>query len=195
MNTNKNQQQKHKKKQKNNKQEFFRQSKQHIINQPQYQKKQQNNEGQQQQRQIPKNVTDAIDPLVINIEEDLIAPYTNKLKEQIQKKINSGKIKLIFNCSAVNIISSAGFALLLGFLRITRGLNGDLKLSNLKPNIVELIKIAHLDLSFEIFKSDEEAIKSFKDKTEIQFRLEKKKRIKELLKKSSFNDDLTEPIY
>jgi len=133
-------------------------------------------------------------PVVLEIEEDLHTPYTQKKLLQVQKIIESGKIKLIFDMSKVNLITSAGFAFLLASLRLTHSVNGELKLCCMSKQIKDLLTAVHLDLTFEIFNSKEEALQSFLDKTEIQFRKDKRMRIKELLKKSAL-EDFTEPLY
>jgi len=96
--------------------------------------------------------------------------------------------------SQVGLITSTGFALILAALRIAHSIGGEVKLCRLNRSMYDLLKTAHLDLSFEIFNTPEEAILSFKNKTETLFRQEKRKRINELLRKS-YLEDSTEPIY
>jgi len=134
------------------------------------------------------------EPALLIIEEDLQTPYTQKLLAQITKMINTGTVKFIFNLEKVNLITSTGFTFLLYALKLSHLAGGEIKLCGLNPQITELIKIAHLDLTFEIFRNEEEAARSFKNQSEILFRQEKRKRMKELLKKS-YLDDSTEPVY
>ncbi|HPG29950.1 MAG TPA: STAS domain-containing protein [bacterium] len=143
-------------------------------------------------RQIQKPV-DSV-PEIIKLESELKAPYTQKIMSQVNKLANAGKSKIIFDCSDIISITSSGFAFLLYCLRICHNAGGEVKLCSLSGQIIELLKISHLDLTFESFKNEEEALKSFENKTELLFRQEKRKRMKELLKKT-FLDDSTEPVY
>jgi len=147
-----------------------------------------------QYQQTPAPVAEGIEPEIIKFESELKVPYTQKLMNQINKLISSGKPKLIFNCTNVVSISSAGFAFLLYALRVCHNAGGEVKLCCLSQQIIELLKVSHLDLTFEVFKDEEEALKSFKNKTEVLLRQEKRKRMKELLKKS-YLDDSTKPLY
>jgi len=133
-------------------------------------------------------------PVVLSIEEDLQHPYSQKALNTVKKHIISGEVKIILDFSNVKLITSAGFAFMLGALRLARENSGEVKLCCMNKLAAELLKTAHLDLSFEIFNDADEAIASFKNKTEVLFRQEKRKRINELLRKS-YLEDSTEPLY
>jgi anti-anti-sigma factor len=134
-------------------------------------------------------------PEIIKFEEkELTVQYAKNLKNLIENNVKNGTNKFVFDFEKIEMISSAGFAFLLYSLRRSHQVGGEVKFCNVPEPVYDLLEVVHLTLTFEVFPSSKEALKSFEEKTEINFRKEKKMRIKALLKQS-YLEDSTEPIY
>lgn len=89
----------------------------------------------------------------------LVAP---KLKETFNKLIEKDIIKYIVNCKDLVHINSLAMGILRGKLQIVKELGGNIKIVNLNSHIKTIFETIGLDEIFEIYDSEEEAIKSFK---------------------------------
>lgn len=85
----------------------------------------------------------------------------------LQKAFNdiaySGCYKLIIDFSEVLYISSAGWGIFVGEIKRFRDENGDIKLSNMSPDIYEVYQMLEFYHIFNDFNSIEQAVNSFKD--------------------------------
>jgi anti-sigma B factor antagonist len=88
--------------------------------------------------------------------------YTSlQLEELLRKLIDSGNFKFVVNMKDLSYISSAGFGVFMAFVDETRKNRGDIKFSCLSEKIDEIFELLGFKHIFEVYKSDEEAIKSF----------------------------------
>ena len=88
--------------------------------------------------------------------------YTSlQLEELLRKFIDSGNFKFVVNMKDLSYISSAGFGVFMVFVDETRKNRGDIKFSCLSEKIDEIFELLGFKHIFEVYKSDEEAIKSF----------------------------------
>lgn len=70
-------------------------------------------------------------------------------------------IRLLLNFENVEHLSSAALGVLIQLNKQVAGVNGRLKLSNIKPQIFEVFKITRLDKLFEIHTKVQHALKGF----------------------------------
>jgi len=88
--------------------------------------------------------------------------YTSlQLEQMFRDLINSGNFKFVVNMKDLSYISSAGFGVFMAFVDETRKNKGDIKFSCLSEKIDEIFDLLGFKHIFEVYKSDEEAIKSF----------------------------------
>ena len=88
--------------------------------------------------------------------------YTSlQLEQMFRDLINSGNFKFVVNMKDLSYISSAGFGVFMAFVDETRENKGDIKFSCLSEKIDEIFDLLGFKHIFEVYKSDEEAIKSF----------------------------------
>ncbi|HPW58718.1 MAG TPA: STAS domain-containing protein, partial [Candidatus Rifleibacterium sp.] len=85
----------------------------------------------------------------------------NQLKDKMEAIVNEGKNRLVMDFSDVSYLNSMGLGVIAGTLKRVKKENGDLKLLNLSPAVRELLELTRLTKVFEIFDSEESAIKSF----------------------------------
>lgn len=87
-------------------------------------------------------------------------------QKQITKVIDAGFINLIFNCSALNYVSSTGIGSFTVFLKIVKPKGGDIVLLEIQPKVYEVFQLLGFSQFFNIKGSQEEAIALFSgDKT------------------------------
>ncbi len=88
--------------------------------------------------------------------------YTSlQLEEMFREFIGSGNFKFVVNMKDLSYISSAGFGVFMAFVDEARRNKGDIKFSCLSEKIDEIFELLGFKHIFEVYKSDEEAIKSF----------------------------------
>lgn len=102
------------------------------------------------------------DVMVISFSNDskLNVTVTQKIKTEIIKVITPNT-KVALNLSGVSYIDSTGFGMLLSILRHCKNSNASLKLCNISPEVMELVKLLQLQTVFDIRDSVDDCMKSF----------------------------------
>lgn len=102
------------------------------------------------------------DVMVISFNNDskLNVTVTQKIKTEIIKVITPNS-KIALNLSGISYIDSTGFGMLLSILRHCKNSNASLKLCNISPEVMELIKLLQLQTVFDIRDSVDDCVKSF----------------------------------
>ena len=85
------------------------------------------------------------------------------LREEIERLIRDGHVKLVLDLNGVSYIDSAGLGLLVAKFVSLRKNGGDLRLVHLTPRSMHLMAITNLASVFETYASEELAIRSFAD--------------------------------
>lgn len=83
---------------------------------------------------------------------------SNFFQKQVTKIIDAGFVNLIFNCSALNYVSSTGIGSFTVFLKIVKPKNGDIVLLEIQPKVYEVFQLLGFSQFFNIKGSQEEAI-------------------------------------
>jgi anti-anti-sigma factor len=83
-----------------------------------------------------------------------------KLGEALNGELNSGRMRLVLDLSAVDYMSSAGLRELVNALKRARS-QGDLRLASPSERVLDVLEMAGLDEIFQIFHSQAEAIQSY----------------------------------
>lgn len=83
------------------------------------------------------------------------------LKDKINSLVSQGQKKLILNLEGVPYIDSAGLGEIVRTYTTVSRQGGKLKLLNLTKRIEDLLSITKLLTVFEVFDSEDEAVKSF----------------------------------
>ncbi|MGL4687721.1 MAG: STAS domain-containing protein [Fusobacteriaceae bacterium] len=99
---------------------------------------------------------------VIKIIGELDALVAPKLKDRIAKLVEADTINFIIDFEELVHINSLAMGILRGKLRIVKEAGGDIKLIKLNNHIKTIFEMIGLDEIFEIFETEEEAVKSFK---------------------------------
>lgn len=88
-------------------------------------------------------------------EEDL------QLREELERLVREKKIKVVMNLDDLHQIDTTGFGTLLFAQESLRGAGGGLALARLKPAHIEVLMKAKLEVVFDIFEDDQDAVNSF----------------------------------
>ena len=102
------------------------------------------------------------DVQIIEINGELDAFVAPKLKEILSKVIEKDVVKYIVDFQGLIHINSLAMGILRGKLQTVREMGGDIKIINLNKHIQTIFETIGLDEIFEIYKTEDEAIKSFK---------------------------------
>jgi len=87
---------------------------------------------------------------------------SNFFQDCIQKAIDSGYIKLIFNCSGLNYVSSTGIGSFTTFLKAVKPQGGDIVLVDIQPKVFEVLQLLGFSQFFNIIDSMDDATQFFK---------------------------------
>ncbi len=101
------------------------------------------------------------DTSVIMLSGRLDAYSANDVERKLDSLINAAQVRLVINLEKLEYISSSGLRVFLAALKKVRKQQGDLKLAGLKPFIKEIFDIAGFTQLFNMFDTEEAAIKSW----------------------------------
>lgn len=108
------------------------------------------------------NIEKINDVTVISFKEDnkLNVTVTQKIKTEIVKAIVPNS-KIVLSLDGITYIDSTGFGMLLSVLRHCKNNNSGLKLSNISPEVMDLIKLLQLQSIFDIRANVDECVKTY----------------------------------
>lgn len=89
------------------------------------------------------------------------ALISEPVKEEIKGMFNSPNTKLILNLEGIHFIDSSGFGVFLSIMKTANNNFGYFKICNISEEVMELFKLLQLHNVFEIYKTVDDAIKSF----------------------------------
>ena len=84
------------------------------------------------------------------------------LKKELNKVLLPGETKFVIDLSGIGFLSSLVIATIVFFAKEVRGKNGEIKLSGLSTEALGILKLTQLDKIFEIYDTEQDAVKSFK---------------------------------
>ena len=87
---------------------------------------------------------------------------SNFFQKKITKVVEAGYINLIFNCSALNYVSSTGIGSFTSFLKMLKPKGGDIVLLEIQPKVYEVFQLLGFSQFFNIKDTTEDAIAFFK---------------------------------
>jgi len=87
---------------------------------------------------------------------------SNFFQKRIQKAIDGGFVRLIFECGGLNYVSSTGIGSFTTFLKAVKPQGGDLVLLDIQPKVFEVFQLLGFSQFFNIRETIEESIDFFK---------------------------------
>lgn len=87
---------------------------------------------------------------------------SNFFQKKITKVVEAGFSNLIFNCSALNYVSSTGIGSFTSFLKMLKPKGGDIVLLEIQPKVYEVFQLLGFSQFFNIKDTADDAIAFFK---------------------------------
>ncbi len=86
---------------------------------------------------------------------------SNSFQKRIAKAVDTGFIKLIFNCNGLNYVSSTGIGSFTAFLKTVKPRGGDIVLLEIQPKVYEVFQLLGFSQFFNIKDSLDDAVEFF----------------------------------
>ncbi len=86
---------------------------------------------------------------------------SSRVQTWIEEVVKTTPPHLVLNLGEVTFIDSTALAVLVAGMKRARQDTGDLRLCNLQHPVRMIFELTRLDKAFEIFSSEEEAVKAF----------------------------------
>jgi anti-anti-sigma factor len=83
-------------------------------------------------------------------------------QKRVAKVVDAGYKNLIFNCAALNYVSSTGIGSFTAFLKMVKPKGGDVVLLEIQPKVYEVFQLLGFSQFFNIKDSTEDSIQYFK---------------------------------
>ena len=112
-------------------------------------------------RIILQKIAEADRCLVLNLAGYIDTYNASYFKKCVQKAIEMGFIRLIFQCGELSYISSDGIGSFSGFMKTLRPKGGDFVLFNVQPKVYEVFQLLGFSSLFNIKDSLDDSIKFF----------------------------------
>ena len=88
----------------------------------------------------------------------------DQLTASLGQQIGAGRIHLVADFAAVDYTSSAGLRSLLGTVKDSRRLGGDLRLAAVQPSVLRVLSLSGFASIIKIFGNVPEAVSSYQPK-------------------------------
>lgn len=86
---------------------------------------------------------------------------SNFFQKKVSMVIDSGFVNLIFNCAALNYVSSTGIGSFTSFLKMLKPKGGDIVLQDIQPKVYEVFQLLGFSQFFNIKGNSDEAVAHF----------------------------------
>lgn len=93
---------------------------------------------------------------------------SNLFQKRVNKAIETGYTKLVFNCGSLNYVSSTGIGSFTHFLKAVKPKGGDLVLLEIQPKVYEVFQLLGFSQFFNIKDNLDEAIGFFSNDGEAE---------------------------
>lgn len=99
--------------------------------------------------------------IILNLKGFLDTYNSADFQREVNKLIEGGYNKILFNCSELNYVSSTGIGAFTSFLKTVKQKNGDLVLAYLQPKVYEVFQLLGFSKFFNISNSIADAKQIF----------------------------------
>lgn len=89
------------------------------------------------------------------------ALITEPVKEELKSFFNNPGTRMILNLEGIKYIDSSGFGVFLSILKTATNNNGQFRICNITPEVLELFKLLQLHNVFKLYSSIDECLGSF----------------------------------
>jgi anti-sigma B factor antagonist len=111
---------------------------------------------------VATNTREVGDVTVVDVSGRIVlGEETGYLRSLVNNLLTGGHNKILFNLSQVSYIDTSGLGFLLSALASARKQNGEVKLVNLPPKVLEVMEITKLYTVFDVSDDEATAVRSF----------------------------------
>lgn len=103
----------------------------------------------------------AADVCILSLQGSIDAFTAPKITEFIQAQVGQGNVRLVADLSGVDYSSSAGLRVLLGAVKETRALGGDLRLAGVQPDVLKVLSLSGFTKILKMFDNADAAVASY----------------------------------
>lgn len=107
------------------------------------------------------NIETIGDLLVVTLPARMDAAGISKIEDAFGAAVNDHRGKVLVDMSSVAFVASLALRLLLNALKESKQQGGDLRLSGLQPQIMEIFRKSRFDTLFTIYPDRETALEAF----------------------------------
>ena len=98
---------------------------------------------------------------VVDIEGVLDINTVGDFEAMLQELFKKKQYRIVLNMDKLTYISSAGFGVLMSIIKDVRKNRGDIKISNVSPDIYKVFDLLELPGLFHILKTEQDAVAEF----------------------------------
>ncbi|WP_407428376.1 STAS domain-containing protein [Treponema sp.] len=109
-----------------------------------------------------EKIADIENGLIIYLNGYIDTYNSSFFQKRISKAVEAGFINLVFNCSALNYVSSTGIGSFTAFLKMIKPQGGDIVLLEIQPKVYEVFQLLGFSQFFNIKDTMNDAITFFK---------------------------------
>lgn len=106
-------------------------------------------------------LTDREEVTVLTLRGHLDALNAPNLKRETESLVDSGKIKVVFDVSGLELIDSSGVGAIVSLFKQVRTRHGDVKMAGLSGQPREIFKLLRLDRAFDLSEDVDTAASRF----------------------------------
>ena len=99
--------------------------------------------------------------LVYEIEGELDVEEVRHVKDRLLDEVESGNLQIVIDLSAVDFIDSSALGLFVSLKNKLTPMQGDLRFSNLSPQVRRVFEVFRLPQIYGIYENIEDAVESF----------------------------------
>jgi len=115
-----------------------------------------------------QEITEAGKCLMLTLTGYIDTYNSNFFQKRVQKAIEAGFIKLIFNCGSLNYVSSTGIGSFTTFLKGVKPQGGDLVMLEIQPKVYEVFQLLGFSQFFNIRDNLDDAVSYFHMDTAVE---------------------------
>lgn len=83
------------------------------------------------------------------------------VKEQLKSFFNKPDTRMALSLENIKFVDSSGFGVFLSIMKTANSNNGQFKICDIRPEVMELFKLLQLHNVFDLYEKQEECLKSF----------------------------------
>lgn len=99
--------------------------------------------------------------VIVAVEGEVDAETSPQLRERFDKLLAEGEHSYVIDMAGVEFMDSSGLAALVRLFKRVRIGEGDVRLCEVRPEILKIFELTRLNRVFDIFETRAEAVESF----------------------------------